>query len=94
MYALQSEKKYHTKSWLLEKVIALSRKEKKTICSIYLLSDLILGEGEKKDDKQFNFRNQRSTIDVLSKVTTKNGFRKQKMAIIFFNIKKVYDKVK
>ena len=46
--------------------------------------------------RQFGFRKQRSKIDIISKITSKiiNGSRrKEKIAAIFFNIKKVYDKV-
>ena len=55
-------------------------------------------EKEKKIyDRQFGFRKQRSTIDAISKITTKilDGFRrrKEKTAVIFFDIKKTYDKV-
>ena len=47
------------------------------------------------DDRQFGFRKQRSTIDVISKITKiLDGFRrKKKTAVIFFNIEKAYDKV-
>ena len=45
-------------------------------------------EKEKKiDDRQFGFRKQRSTINAISKITTKilDGFRrKEKTAMIFF----------
>ena len=50
---------------------------------------------KKIDDRQFSFRKQRSTIDVISKITTKilDGFRrKEKIAAIFFDIQKAYDK--
>ena len=54
-------------------------------------------EKEKKiDDRQFGFRKQSSTIDATSNITTTilNGFRRnEKTAIIFFDIKKAYDKV-
>ena len=54
-------------------------------------------KNEKKiDDRQFGFRKQRSTIDVISKITIKifYGFkRKEKTATIFFDIGKAYDKV-
>ena len=53
-------------------------------------------EKEKKiDDRQFGFRKQRCTIDVISKITTKilNEVRRKVKIVIFFNIKKVYDKV-
>ena len=54
-------------------------------------------EKEKKiDERQFDFRKQRITIDKISKLTTKilDGFRrKKKTAAMFFYIKKVYDKV-
>ena len=46
--------------------------------------------------RQFGFRKQRSTIDAVSKITTKifDRFRrKEKTAVIFFNINKPYDKV-
>ena len=53
-------------------------------------------EKEKKiDDRQFGFSKQRSTIDAISKITTKlfNGFRKkEKTAAIFFDMEKAYDK--
>ena len=52
-------------------------------------------EKEKKYEKQFGFRKQRSTIDTISKITTKSldGFRrKEKTAVIFFYIKKAYGK--
>ena len=49
-------------------------------------------EKEKKvDERQFGFRKQRSTIDAISKITTKilNGFRiKQRTSAIFFDIEK------
>ena len=52
---------------------------------------MVSGKGEKIDDRQFGFRKQRSTIDAISKITTKilNGFRiKEKKAAIFFDIDK------
>ena len=48
------------------------------------------------DERQFGFRKQRSTIDAISKITTKiiNGFRdKQGTSAIFFDIEKAYDKI-
>ena len=45
-------------------------------------------------DRQFGFRKQRSTIDTISKTTTKilNDFRrKEKTAAIFFNIEKAFE---
>ena len=53
-------------------------------------------EKEKKMDRQFGFRKQRTTLDAISKITTKilDGFRrKEKTAAIFFDIKKACDKV-
>ena len=53
-------------------------------------------EKEKKYARQSGFRKQKSTIDAISKLTTKilDGFRrKEKTAAIFFDIKKAYDKV-
>ena len=54
-------------------------------------------EKEKKiDDRQLGFRKQSSTIDTISKITTiiLDGFKKkEKIAAIFFDIKKAYDKV-
>ena len=45
----------------------------------------------KIDERQFGCRKQRSTIDAVSKITTKvlDGFRsKEKIATIFFDINK------
>ena len=54
-------------------------------------------EKEKEiDERQFCFKKQKSTIDAISKITTKilNGFkRKEKIAAIIFDIEKAYDKV-
>ena len=53
-------------------------------------------EKEKKiDDRQFNFRKQRNTIDAISKITKiLDKFRRKGItASIFFKIEKVYDKV-
>ena len=50
-------------------------------------------EKEKKiDDKQLGFRKQRSSIDAISKIFDKFR-RKEKTAVIFFDIEKAYDKV-
>ena len=57
---------------------------------------MYLEKKKKIDDREFGFRKQRSTIDATSKITTKilYGFRKKKKtAVIFFNIKKAYDKL-
>ena len=59
-------------------------------------TDLVPRKGKKIDERQFGFRKQRSTIDAISKITTKTpyGFgRKEKTVAIFFDIEKAYDKV-
>ena len=50
-------------------------------------------EKEKKiDDRDFDFRKQRSTINAILKIP--DGFReKEKTTAIFFNIEKTYDKI-
>ena len=56
-----------------------------------------LEKEKKKDDRQFGFRIQRSTIDPISKITTKileRFKRKEKTKGIFFYIEKAYDKIK
>ena len=56
---------------------------------------LNLGGGE-ENKQTICPRKQRNTIDSISKIKTKilNGFRrKKKMAAIFFDIEKAYDKV-
>ena len=55
---------------------------------------LYLEKEKKIDDRWFGFRKQRSTTDTILKIALQilNGFR-SKTAAIFFDIKKVYDKV-
>ena len=51
-------------------------------------------EGEKIDDRQFGFRKQISTLDTISKINNKNGFkRKEKTVEIFYDIEKAYNKI-
>ena len=55
-----------------------------------------LEKKKKIDEQHFGFGKQRSTIDAISKVTTRilDGFRrKEKTAAIFFDIEKAYAKV-
>ena len=52
------------------------------------MTGLVSGEGE-KNDRQFGFRKQRNTKDVISNLTTKifDWFRrKEKTAAIFYDI--------
>ena len=53
-----------------------------------------LEKQKKIDERQFDFRKQKSTIDAISKITTQipDGFRrKEKTAAIFFDSKKAYE---
>ena len=52
--------------------------------------------GKEKNDRQIGFRKRRSTIEAISKLTTKilNRFLKnEKTVAIFFDIDKVYNKI-
>ena len=58
--------------------------------------DWCLEKEKKIDDRQFGFRKQRSTIDAISKITTKflSKFKRKDITkAIFFDIEKAYDKV-
>ena len=53
---------------------------------------MYLEKDKKIDNREFGFRKKRSTIDAISKIL--DGFRKkEKIAAIFFDIEKAYDKV-
>ena len=48
------------------------------------------------DARQFSFRKQRSTVNAISKLTTKilDGFRRKgEKVVLIFDIKKAYDKI-
>ena len=55
-----------------------------------------LEKENKINDRKFGFRKEKSTIDAISKITTKifNRFRrKEKTTVIFFDIEKAYEQV-